>query len=72
MDTNNSIEKRMEKKRLTRSTDRVLGGVCGGIAEYFDWDPTLVRVGYLFLTLFTVFSGVLIYPILWLVIPEKR
>ncbi|MBQ4022994.1 MAG: PspC domain-containing protein [Prevotella sp.] len=62
----------MEKKRLTRSTDRVLGGVCGGIAEYFDWDPTLVRVGYLFLTLFTVFSGVLIYPILWLVIPEKR
>ena len=72
MDTNNSIEKRMEKKRLTRSTDRVLGGICGGIAEYFDWDPTLVRVGYLFLTLFTVFSGVLIYPILWLVIPEKR
>lgn len=72
MDTNNSIEKRMEKKRLIRSTDRVLGGVCGGIAEYFDWDPTLVRVGYLFLTLFTVFSGVLIYPILWLVIPEKR
>lgn len=72
MDTNNSIEKRMEKKRLTRSTDRVLGGVCGGIAEYFDWDPTLVRVGYLFLTLFTVFSGVLIYPLLWLVIPEKR
>lgn len=72
MDTNNSIEKRVEKKRLTRSTDRVLGGVCGGIAEYFDWDPTLVRVGYLFLTLFTVFSGVLIYPILWLVIPEKR
>ena len=72
MDTNNSIEKRMKKKRLTRSTDRVLGGVCGGIAEYFDWDPTLVRVGYLFLTLFTVFSGVLIYPILWLVIPEKR
>ena len=72
MDTNNSIEKRVEKKRLTRSTDRVLGGVCGGIAEYFDWDPTLVRVGYLFLTLFTVFSGVLIYPILWVVIPEKR
>ena len=63
----------MEKKKLYRSmTDKKLCGVCGGIAEYFDWDPTLVRVGYLFLTLFTVFSGVLIYPILWLVIPEKR
>jgi phage shock protein PspC (stress-responsive transcriptional regulator) len=49
----------------------VLGGVCGGIAEYFDVDPTLVRVGYLFLTFFTAFCGVLFYPILWLVIPEK-
>ena len=71
MDNNNSIEKRMEKKRLTRSADRVLGGVCGGIAEYFDCDPTLVRVGYLFLTFFTAFCGVIFYPILWLVIPEK-
>ena len=62
----------MVEKKLTRSNNKLLAGVCGGIAEYFDWDPTLVRVGYLFLTLFTVFSGVLIYPILWLVIPEKR
>ena len=69
---NNSIEKRMEKKRLTRSNDRVLGGVCGGIAEYFDLDPTLVRVGYLFLTLFTAFCGVILYPLLLLIIPEKR
>ena len=72
MDTNNSIEKRMEKKRLTRSNDRVLGGVCGGIAEYFDLDPTLVRVGYLFLTLFTAFCGVILYALLLLIIPEKR
>ncbi len=71
MEQNDQIEKRMEKKRLTRSTDKVLGGVCGGIAEYFDVDPTLVRVGYLFLTFFTAFCGVLFYPILWLVIPEK-
>lgn len=61
----------MVQKRLTRSNDRILGGVCGGIAEYFDLDPTLVRVGYACLTFFTVFSGVLLYPILWIIIPEK-
>ncbi len=55
-----------------RSNDKILGGVCGGIAEYFDVDPTLVRVAYLVLTFCTVFSGVLLYPLLWIVIPEKR
>ncbi|MCR4852322.1 MAG: PspC domain-containing protein [Prevotella sp.] len=61
----------MVQKRLTRSFDRILGGVCGGIAEYFDLDPTLVRVGYAALTLFTAFAGVVLYPVLWIIIPEK-
>ena len=59
-------------KRLMRSNDRVLAGVCGGLAEYFDFDPTLVRIGYAFLTLFTVFSGLIFYFVLWLVMPEKN
>ncbi len=59
-------------KRLTRSADKVIGGVCGGFAEYIDADPTLVRVGYAVLTFFTAFSGILLYPILWLIIPEKN
>ena len=46
----------MEKK-LMRSNDKVLGGVCGGLAEYFDFDPVLVRVAYAFLTIFTAFCG---------------
>lgn len=62
----------MEQKRLLRSNDRVLGGVCGGIAEYLDIDPTVVRVAYTVLTLFTVFCGILLYPVLWIIIPEKR
>ena len=62
----------MEQKRLLRSNERVLGGVCGGIAEYFDIDPTIVRVAYAVLTLCTVFCGIILYPILWLIIPEKR
>ena len=57
---------------MKRSDDRVFAGVCGGLAEYFDFDPVLVRVAYAFLTIFTVFSGVLLYIVLWIVMPEKR
>lgn len=59
-------------KRLTLSHDKKLGGVCGGIAEYFDVDPTLVRIGYAALTLFTAFCGIILYPILWIIMPEKH
>ena len=59
-------------KRLMRSNDRVFAGVCGGLAEYFDFDPTMVRLAYAFLTLFTAFSGLIFYFVLWLVMPEKN
>jgi len=58
------------EKRLCRShTDRKLAGVCAGIAEYYGWDPTLVRVAWIVLTLLGG-SGILIYLIMWLVMPE--
>ena len=60
-----------EPKKLTRSNNGMIAGVCAGIADYFDLDPTLVRVGYILLSLFTMFSGVIAYFILWLVIPKK-
>ena len=59
-------------KRLMRSNDRVWAGVCGGIAEYLDFDPVLVRIAYAFLTLFTCFSGLIFYFVLWIVMPEKN
>ncbi|MBR1388187.1 MAG: PspC domain-containing protein [Prevotella sp.] len=59
-------------KRLMRSNDRVIAGVCGGLAEYFDFDPVLVRIAYAFLTLFTAFSGLIFYFVLWLVMPERN
>ena len=63
----------MEPKRMYRSTkDRMIGGVCGGIGEYLEVDPTAIRVAYALLTLFTAFCGVILYPILWIIIPEKR
>lgn len=59
-------------KRLTLSDDRMLGGVCGGLAEYFGLDPTLVRIAYALLTAFTAFSGIILYPILFWIIPSKN
>ncbi|GAB3791464.1 PspC domain-containing protein [Dyella agri] len=59
------------EKRLCRSRqNRMLAGVCGGIAEYLGWDPTLVRVAWIILTLLGG-SGILIYLIFWLVMPES-
>ncbi len=58
-------------KRLTLSDDRMLCGVCGGLAEYFGLDPTLVRIAYVLLTVFTAFSGTIVYIILYWIIPSK-
>lgn len=58
-------------KKLYRSnTDRKLCGVCGGFAEYFDLDPTIIRLIFIFLTLFGG-GGLLIYLICAVVIPKS-
>lgn len=63
----------MEGKRLTRSqNNKMLTGVCAGIANYFGLDPTLIRVAYVLLTVFTAFSGVIVYLLLWIIIPEEK
>ena len=60
--------------RIYRSrTDRMIAGVCGGMAESLGWDPSLVRLGYLVLSLCsTAFPGILVYVILWIVMPESE
>lgn len=58
-------------RRLTKSSDRMIAGVCGGIADYFDLDPTLVRVAYALLTVFSMaFPGVLLYVLLCFIMPK--
>ena len=60
-----------ERKKLYRSvTDRMLCGVCGGIADYFSIDPTLVRLALVALT-FMGFSGIIVYIIAALIIPQR-
>lgn len=61
----------MYDKKLTRSHDQVIAGVCAGIAEYFGWDIALVRILYLVLSIFSAaFPGIIVYIILWIVMPE--
>lgn len=51
----------------------MLGGVCGGIAQWLGWDPTLVRIAYVLISIFSAaFPGMLVYVILWLVMPNDR
>ena len=61
----------MEPKRFYRSrTDKVLAGVCGGLAEYFSIDPILVRLLFILLVI-AAGGGLLAYIILWIITPEK-
>ena len=61
----------MTQKRLYRSKDtRVLGGVCGGLAEYFDVDPFMVRL-VIFLAVFFGGLSLWIYIIVWILAPKE-
>jgi phage shock protein PspC (stress-responsive transcriptional regulator) len=63
-----SEPKKMERPR----TGRMLAGVCAAIANYTNMDATVVRLVYALLTLFTAFSGVIVYIILLIIIPEEK
>jgi phage shock protein C len=61
---------RLVDKRLCRSqTDKKIAGVCGGVAEYFGIDSTLVRLGWILFT-FAGGSGILAYVIAWIIMPD--
>jgi len=60
----------MVKKLYRSTTDKMLGGVAGGLAEYFDIDSTLVRVLFI-VVVFLGGGGIIAYIILWIVVPQK-
>lgn len=61
-----------KEKKLYKSTDRKLDGVCAGIAEYFEIDPTIVRVAYALISLFFAgIGGIVVYIILAIVMPRR-
>ena len=59
------------KKKLVRSNNKMVAGVCGGLGEYLGIDPTIVRILYVLMLLFAGF-GLLLYVILWLIIPKAE
>jgi phage shock protein C len=59
------------KKLYLSQTDKKLGGVCGGLGEYFDKDATLFRILFVLLGLLTIGWGLIAYLVMWLVIPRK-
>ncbi|MDP7116636.1 MAG: PspC domain-containing protein [Candidatus Woesearchaeota archaeon] len=62
----------VKDKKLFRSSDnRMVAGVCAGVGEYFNIDPTVVRVGWVIFTLLSFGVGVLAYIAAWIIIPEK-
>jgi phage shock protein PspC (stress-responsive transcriptional regulator) len=60
----------MEKKLLRNEQDKMLAGVCSGLADYFDVDVTWIRIAFVVATL-AGFSGVLAYIILWIAVPAR-
>lgn len=61
------------KRRLTRSNDKMIAGVLGGIAEYFDIDPTVVRILYVVFSIASVgFPGIIAYLIMWAIMPMEQ
>ncbi len=64
----NQLQRPLRRSR----TERMVAGVCGGIAKWLDWDPTLVRVLYVLASILSAaFPGILAYIILWVLIPEE-
>jgi phage shock protein PspC (stress-responsive transcriptional regulator) len=62
----------MATTKLLRSRDKILGGVCGGIAKWLGWDVTIVRIAYIFISILSAaFPGTIVYIILWMIIPEE-
>ena len=62
----------MEHRRLTRSNDRMLAGVCAGIAEYLGWSIPMTRLLYVIVSIVSVaFPGIIVYLVLWLMMPTR-
>ncbi|MFY9153354.1 MAG: PspC domain-containing protein [Prolixibacteraceae bacterium] len=61
------------EKRLYRSKNKMVAGVCAGLGDYLNMDPTIVRILYVVLSLASVgFPGLIAYLIMWAIIPEEK
>lgn len=61
----------MKKKLYRTRYDAKIGGVCNGLAEYFDFDVSIIRIAFAFFGIFSG-TGFILYLILWIILPEKQ
>ena len=62
----------MSRKLARSRTNRMIGGVCGGFAEYFGWPPWIVRFIYVLASILSAaFPGILVYLLLWVLMPKQ-
>jgi phage shock protein C len=62
----------MNKKLYRSEHNRIIAGICGGVGEYFDVDPVVVRLIYLLITVFTgLVPGIVTYLLAMLIVPER-
>lgn len=69
-DSSESKPQRLPLRRSRRH--RIVAGVCGGLAEWLGWRPLLVRVLFVVVGALPFLSGILVYVVLWLLIPEEE
>ncbi len=62
----------MNKKLCLSRNNKILAGVCGGLAEYFNVDPTLIRIIWAILTIISFFTFSVIYIIFWAIMPMQQ
>jgi phage shock protein C len=71
--TMNAEQREIPYKRLYKSRrDRKLFGVCGGLGDYFDLDPTIIRILFIFLTLLSFGTGIILYIVMAIFVPEEK
>ena len=63
----------MSRKLARSRKEKMIGGVCGGFAEYFGWAPWVVRFAYVVISILSAaFPGILIYLLLWFLMPVSE
>ncbi len=59
--------------QFKRSKNKIIGGVCAGVAEWFGWDTAIIRIAYALLSIFSAgFPGFIVYIILWIIMPPPE
>ena len=65
------LEKNTMKRLYLSNKNRKIAGFCGGLAEYFNIDPTVMRLFYILLTLMSGGAGIIVYLIAWIIVPRN-